>query len=270
MQNDRIRDDFFDYRAFVSHTLCQNRLFLGLSSASNARARLSDAYVWPLVHDEAQHFCDSMDSLYGIVISKHHELDNVVKKIRKTLKKMKTRQVELVLQNQDNAFDPFNELARQLHGLLREIYTAFNEHTPEFSEAAVLEALQNKTHDQWHQFANDHIKLHLTPIVRSLILDANNDLESELYKQFWPQSSIGYLLTRKAVVAVGMEDLHDKDLLPIRETQYLLRGMESVVSCWAPLVSKETRQEQIDKVIRAEGFHNRLGFLARLGDEVIS
>ena len=270
MQIAQIMDDFMDYRAYVSHTLCQHRLFLGLSSPGNARERLGDAYVWPLVHDEANQLCDMTGTLYGIDISKHHELVSVIDRIRKTLKEMVCKQVELVQNHDNSAFAPFSDLARSLHDQFRELYSVFETNTPDFSKAAVLEALENKLSDEWLNLTNNHIKLCLAPIVRSLLSDDRNILESELYCGFWPQSSFGYLLTRKAVVAAAMEDLPIQDLLPIRGAQKLLRGIEAVVSCWAPSVTEETRPEQIDKVIRAEGFHSRLGLLSRLEDGVKS
>ena len=43
MQIDQITEDFLDYRAYVSHTLCQHNFFLGLNSPAIAREWLTDA-----------------------------------------------------------------------------------------------------------------------------------------------------------------------------------------------------------------------------------
>lgn len=270
MQLTRILDDFLDYRSYVSHTLCQHRLFLGLSSPANARERLCDAYVWPLVHDEAKLLCDMMGALYGIVVSTHPELKSVVSKIRGTLREMDTRQVELVKSNDDSAFESFCSLAHQLHDQLKEIYAAIKNRPPDFSKSATLQSLEYKTHDQWLCLTSDHIGKCLAPTIRFLLLDEDIKSKPEQYCRFWSQSSQGYLLTRKAIVAAAMDDVPVENLVPIRKIQKLLRGIESVVSCWAPLISEDDRPELIDKVIRAEGFHNRLALLACLEGEVAS
>lgn len=268
MQQTKIVEDFLDYRAYVSHTLCQNRLFLGLSNPANARERLRDAYVWPLVYDETKHLCEMTGTLYGIVTTNHLELDCVIKNIGETLKDLDIRQDELVRKNDDSAFEPFCELARQLHNQLREMYTAFKKHKPEYSKDAILNALENKSQNQCLDFAVEYIKLQLAPIVSTLLLDDDHTLKSDLYRSFWPLSSFSFLLTRKAIVAAAVYDSPIEEIAPIRKMQKFLRGVESVVSCWAPSVADEIRTEQVNKTIRAEGFQSSFDLIANLEGKV--
>lgn len=269
MQLARIMEDFLDFRSYVSHTLCQHRLFLGMSSPANARERLSDAYVWPLVHDEAELLCNMLGTLYGIVISGHPELESVVSDTRKTLKQMTTQQMKLINDNDDTAFGSFCNLARSLHNNLRDMYTSINNRTPDFSKDSVLLALENNSYNQWMYSINDHVTAHIAPILRLLLFDGDSKSQPDQYRKFWPLTSLGFLLTRKAVVAAAMDDIPVKSLVSIRNTQKLLRGIESVVSCWAPSIAESERSELIDNVIRAEGLFNRHDLIARLEGEAI-
>lgn len=264
MRVDRIIEDFLDYRAYVSHTLCQHRLFLGLSSPMSSREWLSDAAVWPLVHDEAVRLCSLAGTLYGIVIVPFGPLDKVFIEINQTAHTMSRVQGELVGKGDAASFEQFRELSRHLMDVLREIYAVLDRDTPEFSAEAVLKALESRDRMQWQEQVNEHTKTRLAPLVVMLVSGQEDCAASEVYRQFWAASAQAYLLTRKAVVAAAAEDASPAALGPIRAAQRLLRGTESVVSCWAPSVAEQDRPEQIEKSIRAQGFESPAGLVARL------
>ena len=61
-----IIEQFLEYRQYVNHTLWQNRLLLGLNSASSARRKLQDAGVWPLAKDEVESLLGVAGTLFGL------------------------------------------------------------------------------------------------------------------------------------------------------------------------------------------------------------
>ena len=264
MQIRAIIEDFLDYRAYISHTLCQHRLFLGLSNTASAREWLSDAAVWPLVHDEAIQLCNLAGTLYGIVIMPLKPLGKVFVEVQQRAKEMEDVQAELVSKGSSSAFKQFCELSRSLTELFREMYTALDRHPPEFSREAVLIAFEGRTGMHWRAECNEHMKTRLAPLVTTLLAEQEICAATDMYRQFWRISADGYLLTRKAVVAAAVEDLPSVAIEPVRDAQRLLRGVESVVSCWAPSVPEQGRQEQIEKSIRAQGSESRADLVARL------
>lgn len=262
MRIERIIEDFLDYRAYVSHTLCQHRLFLGLSTPKNAREWLSDAAVWPLVHDEAIRLCGLAGTLYGIMAS--DRLASVFAEVHRTVKRMADGRGDLVDRGNDEALDQFREYAQILNNLFREMHMALEIQTPKFSRDAVLKALDHITSRQWLIRINEHMKTSLAEILRQMMADAENPFAPDLYRKFWVRSEDAYLLTRKAVVAVAAEDLPLVTLKPIRAAQRLLRATEAVVSCWSPSVMPKDRLAQIEKSIRTQGFESRSGVVESL------
>jgi len=254
----RIIDEFDDYRAYVSHTLCKHRLFLGLNSADGARLRLRDASVWPLVRDEANQLLKLHSSLFGLISPSFKEVQT---KVSSVLEKADIHICRLK-GGDDHAFEPFDQASRELSQLLSSIGQLLDEEIPDFSEEAVLSYLNNRCSDEILQEVYKYIRVTLLPLIRKL---HNEDNESDnAYRGFWPVSSTAYLLTRTAIVATAVEDISKEDIITIRTLQRRLRGIERIVSCWSPNASKDSRPDEIQKALVADGFSSWDNFVADL------
>jgi len=272
--------EFLDYRAYVSHTLCKHRLFLGLSSAEHARLRLSDAAVWPLVCDEGAQLSRLSGTLFGIVSK---PLETVAREIQSLCDAMRVQQ-RLLEEGNDAAFGAFKTHAERFSDGLSSIYAVLDEQTPDFSGEAVVKYLGGKSSQECLISANQEVVSHVVPLIETLLrndgtpfripgkccpsfigelLSAYGD-PNELYRRFWPESSAAYLVTRTYIVAGAVEDLPAQAMAPVRELQRMVRSIERIVSCWAPNVRSEDRLGLVEKTLRAEGYDSGFALLERL------
>jgi hypothetical protein len=248
MRIEQIISEFFDYRAYVSHTLCKHRLFLGLSNPESTRLRLEDAAVWPLVCDEAVKLCTSSGTLFGIVSP---TLVETQKEILHSINELTILKNKLE-SNDDSAYKEFKSEVEQLSNALSKIYTVLDDNTPDFDKNATIVYIAGRNTQKILSEVKDHVRIRISPLIKGMLNDNANS--SNYYRSFWPESSESYLLTRCAIVAAATEELPNPSIVPIREIQKFLRGLERIVSCWAPNVAIENRPAELEKSLRAEGY----------------
>ena len=258
MRISEIIKEFLDYRAYVSHTLCKHRLFLGLSSPANARLRLRDAAVWPLVRDEAAKLCTHAATLFGIVSK---PLDGVRVKLLAASDEMTLQQKQLDA-GKDEAFEEFRKDAEHFSDALSEIYEVLDEGTPDFAEEPVLSFLDGRKTEDCLVQAQTSVRVRVAPLLEGMLYGTAD--VGEFYRRFWGVSSEAYFLTRCAIVAAAADELSPAGLVRIRELQKILRGAETVASCWAPIVAPEHRPAELEKRLRAESLVSGEALLARL------
>ena len=238
-----------DYRAFVSHTLCKQRFFLGLDTANSARRRLNDASVWPLLRKEALRLLDLSDSLFGLVSEALNEQVKVP--LHKVLTSLDILGSEL-LGGQDKAFGDFRLSAEGLRDLLTSIPDIMSEHPPGFSEQAVWQYLGGKATSDWvAEFAGE-IDKRLKPLVTAMIQSEHP--VDEYYSKFWPMYSDIQLLYRTTIIAGAAKRLPAADYGPIRRARSELHRIERVVSCWSPSIDPAERHQKVLVALDAEGF----------------
>ena len=258
MQYIVIFNELLDYRAYVSHTLCKHRLFLGLSSPENARLRLRDAAVWPLVVDEAVKLWGCSGTLFGVV---SRSLDQVCETGKQVVSEMRTLHARLE-SGDDSAFQVFVTQAESFSTVLTDVYRVLDEQTPDFSEEAASVYLAGRTSGDFLERVNENVRTKMIPFVESLAADMDDGAEP--YRHFWEVSSDAYYLTRCAAVAAAAADEAAHAMAPIRAVQKKLRGIERVVSCWSPNTAVAERPQFVARSLQAEGYGSLRAFCAEL------
>jgi hypothetical protein len=248
MQIGLIIDEFRDYRAYVSHTLCKHRLSLGLQTAEGARARLRDASVWPLVPDEAMRLITLSSSLFGMV---EPEYDAVNARIREACTALKNAASQL-LNGCDDALPLLQGCVVALGDELSSAAVVMDHRQPQpcaddivrYLGPRALSRLEEKLQGAVLQIA----ELYLTPLFLS------RSKWSVAYQAFWPAAADAYLLTRTIIVAHAVADGDDDSAVGLRHVQWLIRGVERIVSCWSPGIAASDRSRFLDQSLRACGF----------------
>lgn len=248
MHTEKIIEDFLDYRAYVSHTLCKHRLFLGLETADEARQRLSDACVWPLVAIEAERLLELAGTLYGM---RNQSLDSARKDVQEVLKRMKEDATALLGGNKA-AFKGFRASADALNDLLTALSRQLDRHPPDFSATRVEGYLKGRTtEDCLEEFATT-MRERVAPEVAAVL--AGGAPVADAYKRFWPASADAFLLARCAQIAGALRDFKGGQEEGIRDLCRRLRRLERVLSCWSPGIAEGDRKRVLDQTLTAEGY----------------
>lgn len=249
MQVRKIIEDFLDNRAYVSHTLCKHRLFLGLETPTSARDRLADACVWPLVAIETERLIDHSGTLYGLWST---GLDAVAGDIRRVVFAMRTDAERLLASGNAPSFKAFRAGAEALNQLLSGMSRHFDGQSPEFSAVRVDAFLKGRTPDDCVSEASCAIGAAVLPEVRTAF--AGGAASGEAYRRFWPAAADAFLLLRTALVAGYLHGFESVTETGLRDLQKRLRRIERVVSCWSPGIPDASRERAIAQTLRAEGY----------------
>jgi len=249
MQITTILNEYTDYRAYVSHTLCKHRLFLGLDSAEDAILRLQDAAVWPLVINEANRMLALSSTLFGLE-SRALE-DNVKPKVAAITNDLFAYREEL-LQGKADALACFREASIQLKDNLTSIHDLLRQSPPGFSDEAVLDYLNGRSYLDCLDTLKTMIVSSQQPIVMDLLQSQGDD--EILYSQFWPLAADIYLQQRIAIVAGAVENAYADEEKRVRSVYRELQRIERLVSCWSPSIDAKNRAGVIDRFMEDNGF----------------
>ena len=256
MQTEKIIEDFLDYRAYVSHTLCKHRLFLGLDTANEARQRLSDACVWPLVAIEAERLLELSGTLYGMG---SQPLEIARRDVQEVLKRMREDGAILLLDGSKAAFKGFRASADALNELLTSLSRQFDRNTPEFVSTRADGYLKGRSAADCLEEIAATMRGCVAPEVSSVLKGGAAVTDS--YKRFWPASADAFLLTRCAQVAGALRGYKRGQEEGIRDLRRRLRRFERVLSCWSPGIAESDRKRVLDQTLMAEGYASTQVFL---------
>jgi len=248
MQIGKIIEDFLDYRAYVSHTLCKHRLFLGLETADEARQRLSDACVWPLVGIEAERLLELAGTLYGM---RSQPLESARRDVQEVLTRMREDATALLGGNK-SAFKAFRASADALNELLTSLSQQFDRHTPDFSAIRVEGYLKGRTAADCLDELATAMRERVAPEVSSVF--EGGAAGSDAYKRFWPATADAFLLTRCAQVAGALRGFDVGQEEGIGDVRRRFRRIERVLSCWSPGIVEGDRKRVVDQTLSAEGY----------------
>ena len=259
MQILRILGEFDDYRAYVSHTLCKHRLFLGLQTQEGAIGRLSDAAVWPLVRNESLRLFDLAPTLFGIVSPGLESAFGLP--VRRALGELEGHRKAL-LEGEDGAFSPLQAAANQLRNGLASVGDYLQKNPPDFSEDAVKQYLAGRT----REMCFGELALLLQGSVREALLPITTgaSVVAGGYAAFWSACSDAYLGCRVAIVASGAAGAPKEADTPVRETSRSLQTIERIVSCYSPGLSPSERSEALKSALDALGFSDPKDILSLL------
>jgi len=248
MHAEKIIEDFLDYRAYVSHTLCKHRLFLGLETADEARQRLSDACVWPLVAIEAERLLELAGTLYGM---RSQPLESARKDVQEVLKRMREDATALLGGNK-SAFKAFRASADALNELLTSLSRQFDRYTPDFSATRVEGYLKGRKAEDCLEEITATMRGFVAPEVSSVLM--GGAAVAEAYKRFWPATADAFLLTRCAQVAGALRGFDVGQEEGISDLRRRFRRIERVLSCWSPGIVESDRKRVLDQTLAAEGY----------------
>ncbi len=249
MQIDRIVEDFLDYRAYVSHTLCKHRLFLGLDTPDEARQRLSDACVWPLVAIEADRLLKLSGTLYGM---RSQSLTSARHDVREVLKRMREDGARVRHDGSKAAFKGFRASADALNALLTSLSEKVDRCTPAYVSTRTEAYLNGRTTGDCLQEVAETVRERIAPEVVSVF--AGGAVVGDAYTRFWPVSADVFLLTRCAQVAGALQGFDRGAEESIRDLRRRLRRLERVLSCWSPGIGESDRKRVLDQTLAAEGY----------------
>ena len=249
MQIEKIIEDFLDYRAYVSHTLCKHRLFLGLDTAEDARQRLSDACVWPLVAVETGRMTELASALYGM---RSQSLEASCKDIQGVVETMKTDADSLLRDGSKTAFKGFRAGADALNDLLTALSRHLDRNTPDFSATRVEAYLKGRSLADCLSDLAETVRDKLAPEIRSVL--AGGAPVADAYKRFWLASADTFLLTRCAFVAGALRGFASGQEEGILDLRRRLRRFERVLSCWSPGIPEDQRERAVRQTLSAEGY----------------
>ncbi len=250
MRTIKILDEFSDYRKYVSHTLCQNRLFLGLDTLQGARRRVGDAGVWPLTGTESRQLIKLSGPLCGLVSKPlKQKIDTPMKKALD----MMDKETAALLKSDEEAYSAFYASATQLKTLLTSISMILRENPPEFSEETVLKHFDGCDRKTLIGLFAGMINSDLKQTV-SEIISGGNTVDAA-YSEFWNVYSQLQTKFREINVAGAVEDIPDEDDNRFRQAFRNLQKVERLISCWSPTIEEAERRTTIEHRLEAEGIN---------------
>ena len=251
MLRSRVLAEFSDYRAYVSHTLCKHRLFLGLGSVAGARRRFDDAAVWPLLRDEAIRLLDHSGTLFGLV--SNHLDRKISQEIKNALADLGGFAEELKA-GREEVFGVLDEQAKKLRDGLSSIGTLMTHSTPNCSQKRVSQFFGEKTRLDCVTELRNALLSQLRPAVEN-IMDGPDSADA--YRRFWPISSEVNFQIRVVIVSGALEETPEPLDEPLRRAQRDVQHIERVVSCWSPAIPEETRPQKVENALQATGLSSR-------------
>lgn len=240
--------EFGDYRAYVSHTLFQHRLFLGLESLDSALKRLRDAAIWPLVVDEAGRLAELTPTLFGLQGALVDELVQDVSIGREEMLKHHL----LMVEGEESSLEAFKQSSARVIDKLAAFGGNVSSGRVEFSSTPVLLHIKKETLNSYYAKAVRYAEKELVPCLKSIL--SAGDRSGQAYRDLWKHTSCLLVLTRSAVVAGAVNDVAKTEYDKVREAQRCIRTIERIGSCWSPNVSEDNRKSQLAKILLAEGF----------------
>jgi hypothetical protein len=244
----RVIAEFEDYRAYVNHTLCKHRLFLGLGgSAEESRSRLADAAVWPLVKDETLRLLETAPTLFGIVST---PLKRDTPKIRKSLKALDGR-ITALLSGKEQVIVSVLKSAVDFRDDMAETANVLRVTRPGFNEKAVLRYLGKRSRSSCIESVRECVRGELKAEVYAIVCAASPAGALARYQRYWPVASEAAFRIRVAIVAGAVEEVRESEDAPLREAFRSLHRLDRVISCWSPAIPESFRTERILQALEA-------------------
>lgn len=252
----RVLGEFFEYREYVSHTLCKQRLFLGLGTIQGARRRLRDAAAWPLLRDEALRMLGVAGTLFG-VSSRLFE-DEGAPRVRQALAAFESASDRLCA-GDDTAFADVEDQASSLRDALSWLGDLLERYPPGFSESAVRGYLAGRTRPGLEAEFVSLVRERMRPAAAEVICSVD---DGAAYAAFWPVCSDAYLAIRTAVVGGALEDLPVPKDAGLRQSFLDLQRLERVISAWSPMLSHAEKIASQQQVLASLGISAADGVLS--------
>ena len=244
----RIIDEFEDYRAYVNHTLCKHRLFLGLGgSPEDSRSRLADAAVWPLVKDETLRLLETAPTLFGIVSV---PLKRDSPKIKRSLKTLDGR-IAALLSGRGDVIVSLLTSARKFREDMAETANVLRVTRPGFDERAVRRYLGKRDRGTCIQSVREYFCGELKFAVSPIVCAPTPAFAATKYQQYWAVAAEAAFRIRIALVAGAAEEVRDSDDGPLREAFRDLHRLDRVISCWSPAIAEADREKKIAQALEA-------------------
>jgi hypothetical protein len=254
MRAEEVIFEYSDYRAYVSHTLWQHRVGLGLSSLDVARIRLADAAIWPLAQKEALRLCDLTGTLFGL---KSPGLDTICVLIGNQCRAFADTVENLFAVDGERHWDGYCTQARDIGKHLSSIVDIIDAEMPFVSEARVKDYLASS----FDKDIDWLLKAACARVEETLLGLERKDQAAESYTVFWSEQSDALYLTRCDIVAHSLIPKEEGAIQRIRNLQASLKKCEPIVSCWSPAVPVEKRAEYLAERLTAAGYASYSAFL---------
>ena len=223
--NERILDEFLNFRSYVSHTLCKNRLFLYLDAKNPDMAfkALDEPNVWPILKSEIISLFDLGPSLYGIQCPTVFVEDK--EKAERSVK-----EIDEIKRNGSRSISDFRKHAEIIRDVLAGIQQRFLNESFSLNVDTVQSYLNNK---KAAGLRADTLKLFRDNIIP--LIDANGDeltITDENASRFWELYPSILLTIRECLNACIIEGNGEDYITDIKNMMY------AVIRCDLPELMK--------------------------------
>jgi hypothetical protein len=241
--------EFNDFRAYVSHDLCKQRMVLFLDNPSKARYVFLDAYVWPLLRVEAKRLFELAPTLFGLT-SPHFEIQQGL--ATEIIERIDLLESDVVAGKKSGLVRLVTEAA-DLSNSLTELSEKLQNTPPGFSEENVRRYLDGMvSNDRINEFLT-FISTSIKPVVESVFSTTDS---AQAYSRFWSLSPEMDLHLRKILVSVASEDVYPESIDEIVQGRILTRSLRQIMAAWSPSIESELRDELLSRALEAYGFEN--------------
>ena len=243
-----INKDFLDYRAYVSHTLCKHRLFLGWRLRARRgivwrmracgpwwRMKRSGCWIWQARFTD----CAAPDWTRQLVTpagAGNHAFGG---------RRIASQGISRNFQGVPGGGGSSQRDARRHVAIVRG-------GDPEFSSVRVDAYLAGRSSADCLESFLEEVRNRVLPVVKAVF--AGGSAGSEGYRRFWPVASDAFVLTRAALVAGFLHGFGPVAEPGIHDLQRRLRRIERVISCWSPGIPETSRDRAIQQTLLAEGY----------------
>ncbi|MBF0466706.1 MAG: hypothetical protein HQK94_16675 [Nitrospirae bacterium] len=215
---EKILNEFLDFRNYVSHTLCKNRLFLYLNSknAETALKSLSEPSVWSILKVEIESLFNLGPQLYGIncpavFVDEKDSIEKAVVAIDK------------IISRDTDSLNNLMENSVIIRTILENVKQKFLTEPFELEISSVEKYLANKSADSIKVEVRDYIKNNILPLIEDS--DGGLTMSQENTYKYWSFYPPVMLSLRECLIS-GI--LHDKDDGFISDTKNL---MYAIMKC---------------------------------------
>jgi len=250
--------EFNDYRAYVSHDICKQRLLLAMWSIDGAERALNDAYAWDLFRNEAIRLFDLAPTLFGFVTSIFR---NGKKRLNQFIA-LVDQERPGVLKGQERSYVVVKESIEHVSALLSALPEQMKDQRPGFSEQNIILYLDGCDAARCEIEFRKFISLELVPLVKRVFLTRG---DNGSYADFWARCPEADLYLRKLLVALSLED-KGPDHSPVVEIGKIrMRALRQAVSSYSLSVPSADRKQALMDSLGAFGF----GSVEELTDAVV-
>jgi len=239
--------EFNDYRAYVSHDICKQRLLLAMWGLEGASRALQDDYAWGLFRDEVVRLFDLGPTLFGFVTQ---IFSDGRKRVNELVARV-DRESPGVLKGQERSFVVVRESIEHLSALLSAMPDQMKDQRPGFSEENILKYLDGHDAMRCDIEYRKFVTIGVTPLAKRVFKKRG---EGGSYAEFWKRCPEVDLLLRKLLVSLALEDRDPETHPVVQEGKIRMRAMRQAVASFSPSVEVTEREQALADALDAYGY----------------